>query len=813
MTTVLQDLRSAVRNLLVRPGITLLTLLCLGLGIGANTAAFSFVNEFFIHRLPIEAPQEVVRIYNSYSHGFEYGELSYAELADYRERAHSFKEFIGESFRPMSLRNNERNERIYGSVVTGNYFDALGVRPALGRAFRPEEDRVPGAHAVAVISHGLWERRYGSDPSVLGRTVTVNGVQLTVIGVAPRGFSGTLVGLSPEVWIPTMMLERLRPGSDPFHSRTNRQLFALARLAPGVSLEQARADMNGIARQIKTEHPEDLKSLSGMTVIEEKDGTFYPTLRGPVVAFLTLLMAIVSLVLLIACANVAGLLIARATERAREMGIRQVLGASRTRLLRQLLTESSLLALLSAAFGLLLAWGVGRLVLSLTPPSEFPLSFSTRMDGYVLGFTLLVSFVTVFLFGLIPALQASRPDLVTAVKNETSSNPAKRIRLRTMLVVGQVALSVLLLVCSTLFVRSLQNASQIDVGFDPESVAVASVDLSLHGYDEVRGETFFRDALDKLRNIAGAESASLVERLPFAIEPQRIRSAPEGYSLPADGSMPVIDYTVVSPGYVDTMRMSLVRGRDFRDSDDADAPRVALINEELARKFWPGEDPIGKRLQTVKEFYEVIGIVRTAKYGTLGEAPLPYIYLAFAQNYRHEMSFVLRAARNPDQLLKPLRAEIESLDPDLILFNAMPLRERLRIAFLPAQMGAYVFGTFGLLALFLAMIGLYGILSYSVRQRTREIGIRMALGAAGGRVAQLVVGQGMKMILMGVVLGLLLAFAVTRSLASLLYGVSTWDPLAFGGTTVILVLIGLLACFLPVLRAVRLDPIVALRYG
>ena len=812
MGNMAQDVRYAFRNLLNRPGFTVLAILCLGVGIGANTAAFSFVNEFFIHQLPVKASNELVRVYNNYSHGFRYGELSYAEFAAYKDRAQSFSGLIGESFLPMSLKFENRNERVYGSVVTGDYFDVLGVRPALGRTFLPEEDRLPGEHPVAVVSHQLWESRYGADPGLIGRPLTVNGIQLTVIGVAPRGFSGTLVGLSPEVWIPTMMLERLRPGTDPFHSYKSRVLFAIGRLKPGVSLTQARTEMNAFAQDLKRERPDELQTLTGMTVIPEKEGTFYPTLRQPVVAFLALLMAIVALVLLIACANVAGLLVARAAERTREMGIRQALGASRGRILRQLLTESLVLALFSAGFGLLLAWGVNQMVISFTPPSEFPLSFATEIDGYVLGFTILVSLVTVLAFGFVPAVQASRPDLVSAVKNEVGADPTRKTRLRNLLVVGQVALSVLLLVCATLFVRSLQNAHQIDIGFDPDRVAVASVDVSLHSYDEVKGRTFYRDTLDRLEGLAGVQSASLLEKVPFSIEPQRTRSAPEGYVTPADGSLPLVDYTVVSPRYFETMSVPLVRGRDFQDSDDQGSPKVAIINEALAQKFWPNEDPIGKRILASQEYREIIGLVKTTKYMTLGEAPLPYMYLPFAQNYRPEMAFLVRSAQNPANILNPMRNQLQAMDPELILFNVMPLGERLKMALLPAKMGAYVFGTFGILALLLATIGLYGVLSYSVRQRTREIGIRMALGAANHKVAQLVVGQGLKLVLSGAAVGVLLALVVTKFMASLLYGVSTRDPIIFGGTTIILVLVGLVACLLPMMKAARLSPMVALRH-
>ena len=813
METFVQDVRYAFRNLLSRPGFTVLAILCLGLGIGVNTAAFSFVNEFFIHQLPVKDSDGLVRVYNGYSHGFLYGELSYAEFAQYKARSQSFSGLIGESFLPMGLKTETRNERIYGSVVTGDYFDVLGVKPALGRTFLPEEDRLPGAHPVAVVSHGMWERRFGADPGLLGRTVTINGVQLTVIGVAPRGFSGTLVGLSPEVWIPVMMLEQLRPGTEPLHSYKARLLFTLGRLKPGVTIIQARTEMNEFAQQLKRARPDELQTLTQITIIPLNEGTFSPQLRNRVRIFLTMLMAIVGLVLLIACANVAGLLVARATERTREIGIRQAMGASRLRILRQLLTESAVLALLSAGFGLLLAWLVGRMVLSLTPPSEFPLSFTTRIDGYVLGFTIAVALVTVLAFGLLPALQASRPDLVRAVKNEVSSeDPTRKSRLRSLLVIGQVALSVFLLVSATLFVRSLQNAHQIDIGFDPERVVIASVDVSLHGYDEVRGRNFYRDVQHRLEGLPGVQAVSLLEKVPFHIDPQRTRATPEGYVAPADGSEPLLDYSVAGPRYFETLSVPILRGRDFRDSDNQDSPKVAIINEALAKKFWPNEDPIGKRLLAVQEYRQIVGVVKMTKYRTLGEEPLPYLYLPFSQNYEPEMAILVRSSQNPAEVLRPMREQIQSLDTELILFNVMPMQERLKMALLKARMGAYVFGTFGILALLLSTVGLYGVLSYSVRQRTREIGIRMALGASGQNVARLVVRQVMKLVLSGAVIGLLLSFAATKFMASQLYGVSTRDPIVFSGTAILLVLVGLLACLLPVMKAARLSPTVALRY-
>lgn len=820
MSTLVQDLRYGARMLAKKPGFTLLVVITLALGIGANSTIFSLVNALLLRPLPIENPEQVVALYTSdYSSG-NFGTSSYPDYLDFQGRNQVLAGLVAYTVTPFSLSVDGANERAFGEVVSGNYFTVLGVKLALGRAFSPEEDRTPGAHPVAVISHKLWQGRFGGDPATLGRSVKINGHSFTIVGVAEEKYAGLMRGLVAELWVPAMMMEQALPGSDNLTERGNRSFYLMGRLKPGVTLAQAQANFANIAEQLFKAWPQEWTNIRNesrlISLLPESAARVMPGFRTPLLIFMALLMTVVGLVLLIACANVANLLLARAATRRKEIAIRLSLGAGRGRLIRQLLTESVLLAVLGGAGGMLLAvWGTD-LLMAFKPPTPLPMEIDLNADWRVLGFTLGVALLTGVLFGLAPALAASRPDLVASLKDETGAGRGKG-QLRGTFVIIQVALSLLLLIGSGLFLRSLQNASAIDPGFDADNLLVMAMDLQLQGYSETTGQNFSRSMLERVRALPGVEAASLAEYLPLGLGGSRRGVNIEGYT-PQPGESTEVDSAAVTPGYVETLRMPVVRGRPFNELDHQGTPRVVMINEAFARRYWPGQDPIGKRIQMGSRnnnnspHLEVVGVVKDGKYGTLGEEATPFFYLNIAQRYEPGPTLIVRTRGNPLDYLAAVRNEIAALDKNLPLFDVKTMRQHLGLALLPARLAGSVLGIFGLVALLLAAAGIYGVMAYSVAQRTREIGIRLALGAQTVDVLKLVVRQGMKLVVIGVAIGLSGALALTRLMTSLLYGVSATDPLTFIGVAALLAGVALLACWIPAWRATKVDPMIALRY-
>jgi predicted permease len=804
-----QDLRYGLRMLRKSPGFTLVAVLSLTLGIGANTAIFSLINTALLRPLPIAKPEQLVALNNAGSN-HTFPTFSYPNYKDFRDRNEAFSDLIGYRFTPISLSHDGINERLWGYEVTGNYFAALGVNAALGRLISSDDDAVPGASPVAVVSYKGWQQRFGGEPGIIGRDVIVNGRSYTIIGVAPQGFYGTEIIAAPDMWFPVAMQAQLEIGSKWLDDRGVENLFVQARLKPGVSVAQAQTALNDVALQLEREYPVENEDKR---VALSPPGLIGNAFRGPVLGFAGLLMVVVGLVLLLACTNLANLLLARAADRRREIAVRLALGASRARLVRQLLTESLLLACGGGALGLLLAFKLVGLAVGFKLPIDVPLTIDLHMDYRVFIFTCLISLATGVLFGLLPAWQATKTDLVPALKDEFSFGGYRRSWLKNSLIVFQVALSLVLLIGGGLMLRGLRQAQTIELGFTPQHAGEVSFDLRLQGYDEARGKEFQKRLLERVRALPGVQSAGIADLAPVDLHFSRDRVFIEGQPLERLTNVPVTMVNRASPGYFEAMDTRIVRGRDFTEHDDEKATRVAIINETFARRFWPGEDPIGKRFsqggpESPKR--EVIGVVQDGKYAGLNEDPKPFFSRPMWQTYSGATTLIVRGAADPQGLIALVRNELQQLDPHLPLASRT-LVERMNLPLMPARIAASVLGGFGLLALALAAIGIYGVMSYSVAKRTHEIGIRMALGAQRADVLKLVIGQGLTLTIIGMAIGSLAALALTRAMKSLLFGVSATDPSTFVGVAVLLAGVALLASYIPARRASRVDPMVALR--
>jgi len=817
MQTLFHDLRYAIRMLWKSPAFTLVAVVSLALGIGLNTAIFSLVNIILIRPIPIVKDQSSLMWLRA--------PISYPDYIDYRTQSQSFEgmaAITGTS--EFSLARSGEPELVTGEFVTENYFDLLGVSAIRGRTFDKSEGQTPTP--VVVVSEHLWRTRFNSDASVVGSQISINGLGFTVVGVAPEKFIGTEVGLNRELWVPLAMHPVLNPPeaarlADPvanrFQERNSHWLAVFGRLKPGVSPDQAGSELSNVARHVAEANtgkvnPETLRSvqLLGMR------GGMDPRDQEEALPLAGLVMAVVGLVLLIACANIASLLVARAAMRRRETAIRQALGASRPRLVRQWLTESVLLGLAGGFFGLLLALWSNQLLISYLQSTPLA-SLDLGLDYRVLAFTLAVSVVTGIVFGLAPALQASRLDLVVALKSDDAAQRTgpRRSRLRAVFVTAQVTLSVVLLVGAGLFIRSLQRANTIDPGFRVDRALLVPVNLGLLRYKETEGVNFYSELLRRVEAQPGVERASLVRFSQLGFSYAQFQVFAEGKGAGAGDEGISTGFNVVGPNFFKTMETPLVRGREFTEADRKGAPGIVVLNETLAATLWPGEDALGKRVSLEGPkgpFLEVVGIARDSKYRSLGEPPRPYVYHPVLQSYDPKMTLVVRTKGEPQSVAGAVREQIRALDSNLAVANVQTLRNQLDLSLFPSRVAAWTLGGFGFLALLLAAIGLYGVVSYSVAQRSREIGVRMALGAREKDVLRLVLGEGLFVIGVGLALGLMLAFAVTRLLAGFLYGVGATDALTFAGVPLLLGLVALVASYIPARRATKVDPLVALRY-
>jgi predicted permease len=824
--SLVKDLRYGARMLVRQPGFAAVAILSLGLGVGVNTTIFSVVNAVLLKPSAVKGADRLVEVYSSPNEDFQFLTSSYPDYLDLRDSADAFSGLAAHAYVAALFTREGRSESILGETVTANYFDVLGGRPARGRSFLPEENRAAGTHPVVILSHGLWQGRLAGDPGILGKALKLSGLDYTVVGVAPAEFTGTMPGLDPEFWVPAMMVEHLSvtgvqsstgpgTGATRLERRGTRWLFVKGRLAPGRALEEARAQVETLMGRLETAYP-DTNDKVKAALLPARGVRIHPVVDGVLTPAAALLLGAVGLVLLIACANVANMLLARAAARRKEIAIRLAIGASRWRLMRQLLTESLVLATLGGAAGLLMAFWASRLLAAALPALPLPLSFVFDLDARVLLFALAASLATSLLFGLAPAFQASRPDLVPALKDEMAGPEPlrRRISLRNILVVGQLGVSLVLLIAGGLLLRGLDRAQQIDPGFDPDRLANLSFNLKMNGYSQEQATAFQRRLVARLQAQPGLEAVTLVSRAPLGSDLNMEGVKIAGHHQPDDDDTP-IDSTHVELDYFSTVGLTLVEGRSFTAADDEAAPGVVIVNEAMAKKYWPGKSPIGEQIYT-DDFdeapHEIVGLVRDYKVRTLGEAPRPYLHFARRQEPSRSVTVLARTSGPAAGALGPLRRAVLEMEPDVAFSEEGTVTDLIQMTLLPTRVGASLIGAFGALALLLAAVGLYGVIAYSVSQRTREMGVRAALGADRGDLVRLVVGHGMRLAAVGVGLGVLAAAAVTRVLSVLLYGISAVDPVAFGGAAAVLLGVALLANLVPAMRAARVDPMHALRH-
>jgi predicted permease len=809
METLLQDIRFGFRQLMKQRGFAALAIISMALGIGANTSIFSLVDTVLLRPLAVKEPSQLVELYGTLHNGADWSLQSYPNYKDYRDRNTVLSGLFVYRVVVSSLTVNNSSQRVWGYLVSGNYFDVLGVKPMLGRAFLPEEDQTPDSHPVAVISYNCWQHRFGGDPAIVGKRVEFNSRPFAIIGVAPKGFIGTEVAYDPEMFIPVMMATAIEPGSRWLERRDNSNLFTVGRLKPGVSEARAKAELETITAQMAKDYPENV----GRGIRLGKPGLFIPDIENSVFAFTGVLAAVGALVLLLACVNLASLLLTRATERRKEIALRLAIGASRQRLVRQLLTESILISLSGGAAGVMLAAFINSAVRGIRLPSDITLLFDLRTDWRVLTFALVLSIATGILFSLIPALQSSNPQLVPALKDESSMAGFHRSRLRNGLVVAQVSLSLVLLISAGLIVRSLQAAQKMRPGFNPENAVAISFDVSLQGYNEERGRAFQKQVLERARALPQIENAALTDNLPLGLNYNDNTIYIEGSEFKGASTLPIAIPFGSSPGYFDVMGIPL-RGRDFRDDENKLEHRVAIVNETFAKKFLNGADPIGRRFNwhgPDDPFFEIVGVVPAGKYNSLGEDPKPAVYTPLYRDYNGGVTLVARTHGDPRAVLNDLRKLVHELDPSVSVYSMKTLRQHLGTSLFPARMAAIALGSFGVLALILAAVGIYGVMSHVVAGRTREIGLRMALGAQLSDVQKLILKQGMFLAAIGSLGGLMVALAGARMMKSLLYGVSSSDPITFACVALLLLNVALLACWIPARRASRVEPMIALR--
>jgi macrolide transport system ATP-binding/permease protein len=811
VSTVISDLRYSVRSLLKSPGLTVAAILSLGLGIGANTTIFTWVQAVLFRPIPLAADPGSIRIAAMENRDGQSRSWSYPNYQDFRDRA-TLVDVVAQDDQTYSIAVDDTAERAWGGLVSGNFFQVMGLRPAAGRLFTPQDDVTPGGHPVVVISHAYWQRRFSGDPGIVGRQVTINNTPMTVVGVAPAGFIGSFLGVAASAWVP-MAMQREMMGGDRMQQRGNGWMQSLVRLRPGVSEPQAQAEAASIMAQLAREHPQ-FNEGRRLRIVKTWEAPFGAgTVLAPLLAVLSVL---VGLVLVIACANVANLLLSKAVSRRREVAVRLSLGASRMRLVRQLLTESLLLAFIAGLGGVVMAYWTMDVIMAFAPPVDTPLDLGLRMDGTTLMFAVGVSVVTGVLFGLAPALQASSPQTMHALKEEGRSGSGGRTtgRLRSALVVSQVAVCLVLLVGAALFLRSFIAAQALSPGFDATRVLTASMDMFPSGYTGERYRDFQRRTLEAVQALPGVQSAAFGSRLPLGFGGNNSTSVTiDGYT-PRENEEVVINYSTVGAGYFETMGIPIRAGREYDDSDTATSPRTIVINEAMARRYWPDGNALGKIVRFGPNASEVIGIVADSKYSSINERPLPQLFIPMARSEVSTLRLFVRASGDPAPLVADVRNAIRALDPSLPIFDARTLNEHMQVAVFAQRMAANLLGAMGVLALLLAAIGLYGVMAYAVSQRTQEMGIRLALGASPSSLLNMVVGQGMKLTLVGLAIGLTLALAAFGSIGAvrtLLPGISPLDPVTFIAVPALLAAIAFVATWIPAKRAGRVDPVIALR--
>jgi len=823
LQTLWQDIRYALRLLTKNPGFAAVAVLSLALGIGANTTIFTVVNAILLNPLPVKDIARLAQVDTidsktlvTAANATKLG-MSYPNFQDYARENQVFDGlgcFVGPL--PLTWSGGSEPRQIFGQLVSANYFEILGLRPASGRFFLPDEDSKPGGNNVAVLSYSVWVNKFGSDPNVVGRILTLNATPYTVLGVAPHGFKGTFTfGNAEQVWIPVSMYPQILSGffKDNFNDRRFLTTTVIGRLKGSVDISLAEASLKTIASHLESAFPKDNASRS-VALTPLADAAVGVNNRTQIVLAGGLMMGIVSLVLLIACVNLANLLLAQAARRRKEIGLRAALGASQGRVARQLLTESLVLAIVSGAVGLAIAYAGRAALWSFRPPFILDGDIDLGFDSHVLFFTLSMALLTAVFIGVAPAIKAARPNLseVLKVGGRGGTVGWTRSPFRSLLVVTEIALALVALVGAGLFIRSMQNAQRIDPGFVSKDLFVFAFDLGALHYEEDRAQQYFRAAIDRAKSSPGVESATIASNFPLGGGLART-VFPEGQDEASGYRGTLTQLDDITPNFFQTLGIPLLLGREFTDADRKNTKQVAIVDEAMAKQFWANENAVGKRFHFFGEtaLREVVGVARNTVVNVIGEEPQPLAYLPLTQDYAPAVTMQVRTKGRPETVIAEVRRQVQSLDTNLALTNLNTIGELIDQGLWAPRMGAVLLTGFGGLALLLAVVGVYGVLSYSVNQQTREIGIRMAMGAQSGRILRLVVGQGMRLAIVGLILGTLIALASTRVLSSLLFGVSAQDPLIFGGVSLILATAAILACYIPARRATKVNPIITLR--
>lgn len=829
LESLLADIRYALRWLGKSPGFTLVAVASLAIGIGFNTALFAIVDAVLFKPLPVAAPDRLVDVFTSDATGtVDYSTSSYPDYLDLSAQNDVFDGIVGYSPMMAALNLDGRSRLAMGEIVTGNYFQIFGVGAALGRTILPSDD-VPGAPKVVFISRRYWTRELGSAADAVGRSLRIRGTSYTIVGVSTAGFSGMVPILAPEMWIPVAASLEVEPvgmhdavpsptGTTRLDRRADRWLFMRGRLKPGRTIEQTRANLALLAARLAADYPATNRDRR-ISVKPTGDVHFHPALDAVVVPIAAALMTVVGLVLLIACANVASMLLARASSRHKEIGIRLAIGASRGRLMRQLVTEAVVLSLLGAVAGTLLAWWITSAVAALSLPLPIPLAFDLRIDGRVLAFTLGATFLAALLAGMAPALQATKPSLVADLRGESSGSQAagRRWTLRDALVAAQMAITALLLVVSALLTRSLIAARHTTAGFGVNTLAIVSTDTSTVGLKGEQSVRFYDRAIAKVSAIPGVEAAALATRVPMQLNSNQWEIWVPGRHQPGDHG-DTVEVTTVSPEYFKTMGVGIVEGRSFTSADRPETPRVAVVNETLARMTWPGQSAIGKIFRTrggAGPPFEIVGVSADHKVRTLSEPPTPFLHISLTQRPSSYAAVVARTRGDAGALLRDMRRELLAIDPNLVFIENQTMEMQVDATLFPMRAAAWLVSGVGLVAMLLAAIGLYGVIAYSVARRTKEIGIRVALGARPGAVVGLVMRQGLVVAAAGLVAGAaatgVVAVLFARMIAGVLYRVSVADPFSWLGAAALLLAVSALANLIPAWRASRIDPTEALR--
>jgi predicted permease len=813
-----KDLRYAFRMLYKSPGFTLVAVLALGLGIGANTAMFSVFNGMLWRPLPVKDPQQLVVIVNK-SRNVQFAmNLSYVDAMDYRELKTVFSDVAAYTPDPVNFGAGGRPERVWADAVSGNYFSMLGLQAARGRVFASDEGWVAGKDSIIVLSYRFWQKRFGGDPRVIGQTVQVNNHPFTIIGVAPEAYHGAYYFISPDFYLPLTAIATIDPGNaDTLTNRGRAYLRTIARLQSGVTAEQAMAAAQPIDQRLAHDYP-DLHKDQSLWVLPELKARPEPGFGDFMNTAGLVFMLLVGLVLLIACANVANLILARANGRRKEFATRTALGATRARMISQLLTETVLLSAFGGIVGLVIARWLGMALMSIHIPTSIPINlFDLSIDWRIFMFTFIAALLTGVVAGLVPSLQASRTDLADVLKagGRSGGSSAGHHRFRNSLVVSQVAVSLLLLACAGFFIRSLQNSANVDMGFRVDHTLLMSFDVGLQGYSEERGQQFYKQLADRVRSLSGVRDAAITSYIPMGFENSLVDVFPDGQVVDEKAKTETAWDDIAQPSYFRAVGTPVIQGREFTDADDAKAPLVAIINKTFAQKIWPNENPIGKSFRTERggKLIQVVGLTGPGKYLFLYESPQPFVYFPMAQHYRSTASLVVYTVGDPQQLLDAIRDQVSQLDSTLPIFdvNTMDANVQYGKALLPARLGAIFVGGFGILGLVLASVGVYGVVSYSVSQRTQEIGIRSALGAQRSHVLAMVLKQGMTLALIGTGVGLVLSLLLFRGLSVVLYGVKSFDLLTLSSVSALLLFVAFAATYVPAIRATRVDPVIALR--